>query len=347
MEYLIIGAGAIGTYLGASLLDAGRKVSFLEKPERVEILKQQGLHLSTSNKTIHISRLDIFDSMAEAFNSPRQVVIFAMKSFDTPAVVDQIALYRNKFDNILCLQNGVENETVIEKAIGSDQVIAGSITSAVSRNDSGGVILEKERGIGIEECGEISKGIAADFKAANLHPKLYSNRADMKWSKMLSNLLGNASCAILDLPPAQIFADPELFHIEMAQIKEALAVMQINGWKAVNLPRTSIGLLCFAIQHLPEGMNRRVLQRPLGGGRGKKMPSLHIDLHSGKKESEVDFLNGAVSRFGMQCGIDTPVNDTLVHTLKKLVQNQEQIDYYRQNKSALLVEIKRMETRNE
>lgn len=122
-------------------------------------------------------------------------------------------------------------------------------------------------------------------------------------------------------------------------MKEALAVMAAHGWKAVDLPRTPMGKLCLAIQMLPEGISRPLLLKPLGGGRGNKMPSFHIDLHSGKKESEVDFLNGAVSRFGIKCGVQTPVNDTLTRVLQDLTENSEKIGNYRHNKVALLAEV--------
>ena len=92
----------------------------------------------------------------------------------------------------------------------------------------------------------------------------------MKWSKMLSNLLGNATCAILDMTPAEVFSDPDLFHLETRQIKEALAVMHANGWHAVNLPETPMGLLTFILASFPESINRYLLRQPLGGGRGKQ-----------------------------------------------------------------------------
>lgn len=339
MNYLIIGAGAIGSYIGASLLDAGCEVAFLEKPEYAAHLKQGGLHVFTFRKELHFSDMKVHDSIETAIRNRVDVVVFAMKSFDTRAAADMLVPYRDQFQAVLCLQNGVENEPLISSLLGEDKVIGGSVTSAVSRKQAGQVALEKERGIGLENRGSISEDLRRDFEAGWLHPQLYARRADMKWSKMLSNLLGNASCAILDLSPAEVFADHELFHLEMRQMKEALTVMHANGWKAVDLPRTPMGKLCAAISYLPEGISRPLLLKPLGGGRGNKMPSFHIDLHSGKKESEVGFLNGAVSRFGITCGVKTPVNDTLTRVLLDLTENPEGIGKYRHNKAALLADI--------
>ena len=45
------------------------------------------------------------------------------------------------------------------------------------------------------------------------------------------------------------------------------------------------------------------------------MPSFHIDLYAGRKQSEVEFLNGAIVRAGERMGIETPVNRVLTETL--------------------------------
>lgn len=339
MEYLVIGVGAIGTYIGASLLNAGKKVSFVEREEYAAHLKQGGLHLRKPDEDIQIREIKVYSSYEQALKEKKDVVVFAMKSFDTITAAEQLKPMAEQFRTVLCLQNGVENEGWIENAVGKGKVTAGSVLSAVSREDAGSVRLERERGIGIEDRGEISRKIHQDFLEADLLPKLYPRRADMKWSKMISNLLGNATCAILDMTPSEVYSDPDLFHIEVIQIKETLAVMRQHGWKAVNLPKTPIGLLCSGISILPESISRPILWKPLGGGRGNKMPSFHIDLHSGRGQSEVQFLNGAVSKFGRLCGVDTPVNDVLNHTLLKLVDQPSLIPDYRKNKGALIQEI--------
>lgn len=343
MNYLIVGAGAIGTYIGASLMDAGMQVSFLERIEFADHLREFGVRLKLPSREILHPEVNVFSNPEDAFRQYYDVVVFAMKSFDTKAASESLYPYQGQIATILCLQNGVENENLIQSILQNVTVTAGSVTSAISRIGAGQVALEKMRGIGIEATQEIGRKIFEDFQKAGLNPKLYPSRADMKWSKMLSNLLGNATCAILDMTPAEVFSDPELLHLEMLQMKEALRVMKAYGWKAVDLPATPIGLLCGLIQILPEWMLRPILAKVVGAGRGKKMPSFHIDLHSGSQNSEVDFLNGAVSRFGISKEISTPVNDKLTRVLGSLVQNRDQIANFRHNKISLLHEILRKE----
>lgn len=58
------------------------------------------------------------------------------------------------------------------------------------------------------------------------------------------------------------------------------------------------------------------------------MPSFHIDLHSGRKVSEVDYLNGAVVRAGERAGVPTPVNKSLTQTLLALTRGELPVEAY-------------------
>jgi 2-dehydropantoate 2-reductase len=66
------------------------------------------------------------------------------------------------------------------------------------------------------------------------------------------------------------------------------------------------------------------------------MPSFHIDLHSGRGKSEVDYLNGAVVRIGRQVGVSTPVNQLLNQTLMKLISGSLSMDDFSHQPDALI-----------
>ena len=144
---------------------------------------------------------------------------------------------------VLCLQNGVENEKKIAGFIGEDKVIGGSVTSAIERLDSGQATLEKKRGIGITNSHTLSRSIVNEFNAAGLNAKLFPNLMDLKWSKMLSNLLGNATSAILNMTPAEVFGSPEVYKIEYLEMMEAVNVMENWVFIVVNLPGVPMRLL--------------------------------------------------------------------------------------------------------
>jgi len=66
------------------------------------------------------------------------------------------------------------------------------------------------------------------------------------------------------------------------------------------------------------------------------MPSFHIDLHSGRGKSEVDYLNGVVVRYGERLGISTPANHLLNETLLALTRGEQPIDFYTKQPEKLL-----------
>lgn len=58
------------------------------------------------------------------------------------------------------------------------------------------------------------------------------------------------------------------------------------------------------------------------------MPSLYLDLYSGRGKSEVGYLNGAVVKYGDKLGIPTPVNRLLNDTLSAIVSGEAPLEVY-------------------
>jgi 2-dehydropantoate 2-reductase len=175
--------------------------------------------------------------------------------------------------------------------------------------------------------------------AAGLRARSYRNPHAMKWSKLLTNLLANASSAILDMPPGAVFAHPGLYAMEVHQLRETLRVMAAQGIPVVDLPATPVRALAFAVRFLPPRLSQPLLKKAVGSGRGAKMPSFHIDLHAGRGKSEVDYLNGAVARFGQRLHIATPVNSTLNSILLALTAGEQPLDSYAHQPEKLLAAI--------
>jgi len=329
LNWLIFGAGAIGTYVGGCLglldlqMDTHQRIVFIERPEVARQVRTQGLRLCLDGREWLIASPNITASLSEALDfGSYDVAVLALKSYDTQPFLASLGELANRLPPILCLQNGVENEPTLEAVLGKGKVIPGTVTSAVSRRGAGNILLERRRGLGVTAGHLLSERIVEGLSDAGLNASLFERPLDMKWSKMLTNLLANASSAILNLTPAQIFSDPRLYRLERQQLRECLAVMRKLGISVVDLPGTPVSLLAFAVRYLPAPLSRPLLQRAVGKGRGRKMPSLHIDLHSGSGGSEVDYLNGAVVRFGEQVGIATPVNRLLNETLLSLARGE-------------------------
>lgn len=319
LNIICFGMGAIGTYIGGSLAASGAHVVFIEKTKNIDEARKNGIHLSVGDREIRLTDINVTSSLSEAlsFQKP-DVALLAVKSYDTVSVMDSITGFENYFPPILCLQNGVENETLIAKKLGEEKVISGTITTAVGRTGLGIVKLERLRGVGIETGHPLSHTIIDWFNNSGLKAKGYSSRLDMKWSKLLTNLLANASSAILNWTAGQVYSNAITYGIEVEQIREALAVMKALRIHLINLPGTPAVALMTALKVLPTVISQKLVAIPLAKGRGAKMPSFHVDLYSGKTVSEVSFLNGAVSRFGKMVNVPTPVNQKLTLLLEEI-----------------------------
>ncbi|OGO25790.1 MAG: hypothetical protein A2136_08535 [Chloroflexi bacterium RBG_16_54_11] len=156
---------------------------------------------------------------------------------------------------------------------------------------------------------------------------------------MLTNLLANASSAILDMTPAEILAHPGLYTMEIAQLREAIQACRAQNIRFVDLPGTPVRLFAWCVYNLPPLLSQVFIARIAGRGRGQKMPSFHIDLHSGRRKSEVDYLNGAVVRYGEKLNIPTPVNRWLNQTLLKLADGQLPLEEYTRHPEKLLEQL--------
>ena len=337
MRILVFGAGAIGTYIGGSLELVGQEVIFIERPQVAQDLRARGLSLQIQAESQHIPSPQVYGSLQEALETGRfDIGIFALKSFDTRPALEQLRPHWESLPPILCLQNGVENESVLAEALGQERVIPGTVTSAIGRNSAGDIVLERSRGVGIAGDHPLIPRLKSVMSQAELNVQYYPNASDMKWSKMLTNLVANATSAILDMSPAEIFSDRRLFRFEIAQLRETLSVMRAQGINVVDLPGTPVRLLVFGVRYIPARISGPLMKRAIGAGRGAKMPSLHIDLHSKRAMSEVNYLNGAVVRFGGEFGIPTPVNRYLNETLLALTRGDLPTDKFARQPGKLL-----------
>ena len=98
--------------------------------------------------------------------------------------------------------------------------------------------------------------------------------------------------------------------------------MRAQAIGAVNLPGSPVRLLAFGIRFAPPAILQRILQPMVAGGRGDKPPSLLVDIRSGKTQSEIDALNGAIVQTGEANGMKTPVNAALVGILHDLLEGK-------------------------
>ena len=338
LNTLIIGAGAIGSLIGARLALSNHLVTFAARPSFVDAVRSRGLLYTDESGSHTVRNLRAVAGVEQAFaraETAFDLAILTVKSYDTAAALDELRATLEQTGApapaILSVQNGVGNEEAIAAAIPNVTVIAGSITTPVTVEGPGAIRVEKPRyGLGLgmwrgAAAAGVFPAVQELLSGAGFAVKAYASAEGMKWTKLLMNMLGNATCAILDEPPQAVFADSRMVDLEIAAWREALAVMRAAGIPAINLDGYPFGLLTGLLRFAPVFAIRPVLRSQIGGARGGKMPSLHIDLAAGKRQNEVLWLNGAVVRRGAIEGIATPVNRTLTDTLLDLAARPEQV----------------------
>lgn len=345
MKILIMGAGAIGCFVGGSLAAGGQQVTLVGRSALMQKITRDGLTLHRPNQPAQT----VFPETATTIpdNANYDFILLTVKAPDTiPAIKDLTGLiYLSNpalKSCIVSLQNGIGNEEQLAAAFGAERVIAGTITIPIQAPEPGQIEVSKAKGgLGLAALhpGQPVTELADALNQAGLTSVIYDDYRAMKWSKLLLNIVTNASSAILNLPPADIIAQPALFNLEIRALQEGVAMMHAQGIRAVKLPGYPVDWLArlLSARWLPMVALRALLRPAMASGRGTKMPSLQIDLAAGRSTSEIDVLNGAIVQAGQKLGIPTPVNRAFTEILSGLVSGQLRWSDY-QNQPHRLVE---------
>ena len=337
MKALIVGGGAIGTLAATALASGGHEVLALARSSATgSALSQSGYRLSGAQGDQRATPALVTQDWSTALKASPDVIVVAVKAYDTAGLLNEMrAALSAPPPAILCLQNGVDNEAALAKILGADRVIAGTVTTAVGSRGPGNAVVERSRGVGLAEGHALSAPLAEAFAAAGHAVRLYPNALSMKWSKLLTNLIGNATSALLDWPVSQIYGHAGVYRIERRMLREAIAVMRASGLPVVDLPGVSVRLIPWVVA-LPDWLGRPLLRRSAGSGRGGKMPSFHVDLYAGRPLTEVAWLNGAVARHAARVKLQAPVNARLTEALNAASAGQAFALAFRHNPEALV-----------
>ncbi len=371
MKFLIMGAGAIGCFVGGCLAASGHAVTLVGRLPLMQKIVGDGLTLRRPGQPPQIVRPETTTTVPA--DSTYDFILLTVKAPDTPQAIQDLSGLREAYltglaykTHLVSLQNGVGNEEQLAAAFGPERVIVGTITIPIQAPELGVIEVSKVKGgLGLApfyvdphirrgEAGRID-GIRVDnlrfdlprpyhklaeaLNQAGLPTVVYDDYKAMKWSKLLLNIVNNASCAILNQTPAQIIARPDLFDLEIKALQEGVAVMKAQGIRAVKLPGYPVNWLARLVsaRWLPMAIKRAILRPFMVSGRGTKMPSLYLDLAAGRSTSEIGVLNGAIVEAGRKFGVATPVNQALTEILSGLVAGQfVRTDY--QNQPEKLIE---------
>jgi 2-dehydropantoate 2-reductase len=292
----VLGAGAVGCYFGGMLARAGHRVTLIGRPVHVDVFKKSGLHFEGLKFDEQIA---VGASTEASAVRGAQLVLFCVKSTDTEAAAAQIAPHLDADAIVVNLQNGVDNTELIEGKLRVSRVLNPVVPAAVyCATEMAGPGHLKHHGRGDLVIGANEK-VKAWFESAGVPIAVSDNIDGELWGKLVLNCAYNAISAIAQLPYGRMIEGFGVRDVMRDVVEETLAVAKASG-----------------VRMAPDMLERAL---NLAAAMPTQYSSTAQDLARGKP-TEIDHLNGYVTRRGEALGVATPANRSL-HALVKLLES--------------------------
>lgn len=301
MRIAAMAAGAVGAYFGARMQAAGHEVFYIARGAHLEAIKKNGLRIESAHHgDLHLTKVNATDDPAKV--GPVDVVLFAVKLWDTEKAAEQMKPLLGPGTRVITLQNGVDSYERIAPIIGEERAIPG-VTYVVTVIDKPGVIKQASVFQSITcgtHDGRPDAKLAAFVdaaKAAGIDIKLSDDIQRDRWHKFIFLSGTSGATAMTRATMGPILKDPDMRAMFRAIMNETLAVGRAKG---VNIdPGYADERLAFADANVPDSMKA----------------SMANDLDRGNR-LELDWLAGKVKQLGKELNVPTPVNDTIYAALK-------------------------------
>ena len=325
MKIAIIGAGAIGGYVGVKLALAGEDVTFIVRGANLETISRDGMKLIMHDGTEHVAKnVKATNNYEEA--GPQDIIILAMKAHQVEAIVDDVPKLFGPDTVVVTMQNGIpywyfhkhggphEGRRVqsvdptgrILDKISPDRVL-GCVVYPASELIAPGVVrhIEGDRFPIGELDGTISERaqkvsdcfVNAGFKA----PILENIRSEI-WLKLWGNLTFNPISS--------------LAHSTLVDICQYPLSRELAGDMMIEAQRIANKL----------GIEFRVpLEKRIAGAEkvGKHKTSMLQDVEAGRAP-EIDALVGSVVELGRVTNTATPHINTVYALVKLLAKTMDE-----------------------
>lgn len=296
----VVGAGAVGGYFGGMLANAGAHVIMIGRKPFVEAVRQSGLFHDTLHFRKHVP---VHASTEMSATEGAELILFCVKSLDTVTTAKSLAPFLSPGADFLCLQNGVENAEQVRNATGIEALPV-VVYVAVSVPQPG-QIKHVARGDLVLSESPRTRTLAEIFERASIPCRLTNNIEGELWAKLLWNCALNAVSALGQARYGEIAASADACRLMQAVVDEFMNVAQAAGVLLPNVPDPAAGMA---------GVMKIATQM------SEAMSSTAQDIQRGRR-TEIDSLNGYISRRAAELGVSAPVNHTLF-TLVKLLEKR-------------------------
>src|SRR5262245_16901990 len=323
----VLGAGAIGSSVGADLTEAGEDVVLIDPwPAHVEAMRNRGLRvvmpdldLETLVRALHIGELASERPMFD-------IVLLAAKSYDTTWLCHLIAPYLADDGLLVGLQNGM-NEEMITPIVGRERTVACVVELSAEIWEPGLVQRDTTRSGTWFAVGELDGAITdrveevAALLRNSARVDVTDNIFGAKWSKLVVNSMTMGPYSLLGLKNWEASALPGMTEISVRIGRESATVGQALGYRLEPI----FGMT--AEQFSGEGDEMLVNAiRVLHGHIGKDATTATVQDQKKGRRTELDHITGTVVRKGREAGVPTPANDAVIELAGEITRGERKME---------------------
>lgn len=298
MKIAMMGSGGVGGYYGARLAQAGEEVIFIARGAHAEAMRNDGLHIRSELGDALIRPARVTEDPRSA--GIQDLVIVAVKLWDSEAAAQALAAMVGPQTAVLSLQNGVDKDEVLARAVGQGKVLGG-VTHIFAVISSPGVIAHtgKLARITIGELDGKTTGrlerFASVLRRAGIETVISDDIRRVTWEKFVFLTAISGLTALTRRTVGEVRAHPATRGLLLDALRETAQVARGEG---VRLDES------FADQQLAliDSLNPSMLS------------SMAQDLLRGRR-LELEWLSGAVVRRAAKLGLTVPAHRAIYAAL--------------------------------
>jgi 2-dehydropantoate 2-reductase len=315
MKIGILGAGAIGCYLGGKLIAAGHDVVLVGRLG--DEIRESGLELTDyAGGHVEVAAGQIRYEAGPAALAGVDAVLLTVKSQATEDAARPLATILTRPTPIVSFQNGVSNPARLRAVLPEHLILAGMVPFNVARTAPGRFHNGTSGPLAIEASGGFEGPIAAALRSAGFEVEIHASLEPLQWSKLLINL-NNVVNALGGVPLYEQIRDRDYRRVMAMCVREGIAAMRANGMRIARVGRM-LPTLAPTVLSLPNAIFLRVASLMVKVDRTARSSMLD-DLEL-RRTTEIDYLNGEIVRLADARGVSVPVNRALIALVKKAEQ---------------------------
>jgi 2-dehydropantoate 2-reductase len=304
MRICVFGVGGVGGYFGGRLAEAGNSVVFLARGTTLDVLRKEGLRVESPLGDISLTDVEASDNPAEV--GEVDAVILGVKAWQVPAVAEAARPMIGASTVIVPLQNGVEAAEQLVSLYGPEHVIGGmcrivSFVVGPGRIRHQGVEPFVALGELDNSRSERVERLTAAFVDARVDTKISPDIQSSLWQKLLFIAPVSGIGAVTRVPVGELRSSSETYGLLREAMLEVEALAFARG---ISLAEDAVEKTLKFVDGLP----------------GEMTSSMQRDIMEGRA-SELEALNGAVVRLGLEAGVATPINRFIYSALLPMEKN--------------------------